>query len=68
MLFHLKHIQFTKVDPEDNGLLEEIAAERLEPEAITLEEGIDGQRLSDSWQEITSDLEQDPEWFKYTEE
>ncbi len=72
MLFHLFHsnrVQFTKVDPEDNGLLEEIAAERLEPEAISsLDEGIDAQRLSDSWQEITSDLEQDPDWFKFTEE
>lgn len=61
-------MQFTQQDPDDNGLIEEIAAERLEPEAITLEEGIDGQRLSASWDTITSDLQQDPEWFKFTEE
>lgn len=69
MLFHSSHIQFTQADPEDNGLHDEIVAEQLEPEAITtLEEGIDGQQLSDSWQTIISDLEQDPEWFKFTEE
>lgn len=66
MLFH--RIHFAKVNPEDNGLLEEIKSEQLEPEAITLEEGISGEQLSDSWQSITSDLEQDPEWFKSMEE
>lgn len=68
MLFHTHHVQFAQVDPEDNGLREEIIAEQLEPEAITLEESIDGERLSNAWQEITSDLQQDPDWFKFTEE
>lgn len=68
MFLHPHHMQFSKVNPEDNGLLEEIAAERLEPERITLDEGIDGQELSQSWEEMTADLEQDPEWFKPTEE
>lgn len=60
MLFH--HIQFKTPDPEDNGLLEEIAAEQMEPEAITLEE-VDGADLQEKWRQIESDIEKDPEWF-----
>jgi hypothetical protein len=66
MLF--QRIQFTKPDPEDNGLIEEIVQEQLEPEAITLEEGIDARELDARWQEIESDIEKDPEWFRFTEE
>jgi len=66
MLFH--HIQFQTPDPEDNGLREEILQEQLEPEAIRLEDGINGDELSRSWQSITSDLEHDPEWFAFNEE
>lgn len=66
MLFH--HIQFKKPDPEDNGLLEEIAEERMEPEAITLEDYVNGEELQEKWQEIESDFEKDPEWLRSTEE
>jgi hypothetical protein len=68
MTFHFHHLQFTKPDPEDNGLHDEILQEQLEPEAITLEESLNGEELTDAWQSITSDLEQDPDWFKFTEE
>ena len=68
MLFHSQHIQFSKVDPLGNGLGDEIAQEQLEPEAITLEEGVDPNQLSNFWQTVESDIEQDPEWFRFTEE
>lgn len=65
-LFH--HISFKQIDPLGDGLREEIEREQLEPEAITLEEGINEGELSESWQEIQQDIERDPEWFKFTEE
>ena len=68
MLFHSQKIQFSKVDPLGDGLGDEIVSEQLEPEAILLEEGLDGNELSAYWQSVESDIEQDPEWFHFTEE
>jgi hypothetical protein len=63
------HISFKQIDPLGDGLREEIEAEREEPEAIvTLEEGIDEGQLSQYWQSVESDIEQDPEWFKFSED
>lgn len=60
-LFH--RISFSKVDPLDDGLREEIEAERMEPEAIMLEEGINEGQLEAYWQSVEKDIEKDPEWF-----
>jgi hypothetical protein len=64
-IFH--HISFSKIDPLGDGLREEIEQEQLEPEAITLEEGVDEGALSESWQEIQQDIEKDPEWFHFSD-
>lgn len=61
-LFH--HISFTQPDPLGAGLAEEIAAEQSEPEAITLEESLDANELRSSWEQITEELSNDPEWTK----
>lgn len=64
MTFKLFHtISFQKADPLGGGLSEEIQAERLEPEAITLEDGVVEGELETRWQEIEQDLKKDPSWF-----
>jgi hypothetical protein len=70
MTFHLFHspISFKKVDPLDDGLREEIEAERMEPEAITLEEGLNEGQLEEYWQSVEHDIEKDPEWFHFDDE
>jgi hypothetical protein len=68
MLFQSQRIHFGKVDPLGDGLGDDIAQERLEPEAITLEEGIDEGQLTEFWQSVENDIEKDPEWFHFTEE
>jgi hypothetical protein len=66
-LFH--HISFQPVDPLGDGLREEIVAEQQEPEAIgDLQEGIDGQKLSELWGEVEDDVKNDPEWFHLSED
>lgn len=45
-------IHFQKIDPMANGLAEEIAEERAEPEAIQLSDDVDGQTLTNEWDEI----------------
>lgn len=62
------HISFKQVDPLGDGLREEIAQEQMEPEAITLEEFVDEEKLTNYWQSVESDIEQDPEWFHFSED
>ena len=56
------------VDPLGGGLAEEIAAEQSEPDAITLEEGINGQLIAEQWGQAVEELEQDPSWFKFSDD
>lgn len=62
------HISFKQIDPLGDGLREEIAQEQMEPEAITLEEFVDEEKLTNYWQSVESDIEQDPEWFHFSED
>ena len=63
-----RRISFSKVDPLGGGLREEIAVEQQDPNSMMLEEGIDEGQLSEFWQNVEADIEQDPEWFKFTED
>jgi hypothetical protein len=67
MMFH-HHVSLGKIDPLGDGLREMIEAEQLEPEAITLEETPDGQSLSEQWQNVVAEVENDPEWFNFAGE
>ncbi len=70
MAFRLFHhtISFSKTDPLGDGLGEEIEAEQLEPEAITLEEGLSEGEIEEFWKSVAKDIENDPEWFRFTNE
>lgn len=70
MAFNLFHrtITFSKADPLGGGLFEEIEAERLESEAITLDEGLNEGQLEAYWESVERDIENDPEWFRFTNE
>jgi hypothetical protein len=62
-------ISFNPIDPLGNGLAEEIAVEQEEPDAIgALEEGVDENELSRFWQSVGADINEDPEWFHFSED
>lgn len=66
MKFHLPtSISFKPIDPDDNGLHEEIFAERLEPEAIHLEEDLDEDKIDNYLSRIEDDISEDPQWFNF---
>jgi len=69
-LFSLFHhpVAFKQIDPLGDGLREEIEQEQMEPESITLEDGVDEGQLSQFWQSVEADIQEDPEWFNFTEE
>lgn len=61
-------MQFTQADPLGDGLGDEIAHERIEAEAITLEESVDEEQLDRYWDSVEDDIKNDPEWFHFTED
>jgi len=61
MLFKHKKVRFKPIDPLDNGLREEIAAEQLEPDHFVLDDLLDG-TLAEKWEEILTDARRDPEF------
>lgn len=66
-LFH-HSISFHKADPLGGGLREEISAEQMQPEAITLEDGVVDGELESKWNSIQEDLQNDPEWIHFSED
>ena len=62
------HLSLSEVDPLGGGLAEEIAAEQAESDAITLEETLDGQLIAEQWGRAVEELEQDPDWFKFSDD
>jgi hypothetical protein len=63
-----RSISFAPIDPLGDGLREEIVAEQTESDAIVLEERPDEGELSRYWQSVEADIQQDPEWFTFTDE
>lgn len=61
LFFRRKKIAFDPIDPLDNGLREEIAAERLEPDHFELSDQIDV-ALPEKWDAILADARQDPDF------
>lgn len=61
MLFFRHKIAFQPIDPLANGLGDEIAAERAEPDHFVLQDQLDG-RLADEWEQILADARQDPDF------
>lgn len=68
MSFHLfHHISLPRIDPLGGGLREEIEAERLEPEAFTLEESTPEEQER-YFQAMQDDMELNPESFRFTDD
>lgn len=62
------HLSFQNADPLGDGLAEAIAAEKAEPEAITLEETPDGEQLTEQWAHVVEEVEKDPDWFSFADD
>lgn len=68
MIFH-KHsrIQFDPIDPLGDGLGDDIAAERREPEAIVHDfyDMIDPYALEQRWSAVLEEVQREPDWFDF---
>jgi hypothetical protein len=63
-----RRIQFSTPDPLGNGLGDDIAAERREPEAIMSLEDTQASDLETFWSEVVKDVEKDKDWFTFSED
>ena len=66
-LFHKVKVHFSSINPLANGLDQDIAAERAEPEAIVLEENLDPYEIEQTWEHIEEEFEGDAEWRELQE-
>lgn len=65
-IFQKSHIKFSRHDPLDNGLNDEIAAEQREAESFLHD--VSGDDLTKHWNAIAKDIEKDPDWFAFSED
>lgn len=65
-LFH-RQLAFQPIDPMADGLGDDIAVERTEPDHFELSEQLD-MRLADEWEEILTDARHDPNFTFVSED
>ena len=61
-------LQFQPVDPLGDGLGDDIAREQSEPGAEEFQKDIDGENLTMFWSEVEKDVQNDPNWFTFSED
>ena len=64
-IFHKIH--FSKTDPLGDGLREDILDEQSESEHIELGDD-NGDALVNYWQNVSNDVSNDPQWFRFEED
>ena len=65
-LFQRKTIHFKSQNPLDNGLGDDIAAEQGETESFLND--VSGDDLTNPWNAVVKDFEEDPNWFTFNED
>lgn len=66
MLFSKPRISFDPIDPFGDGLGDDIAAQRRNPDAVMdLSDQIDADELSHRWGTLLDEAREDPEWFNF---
>ena len=58
-------LQFSRIDPLDDGLGEDIAREQSE---AGFQQDIDGQNLIAFWDNVNKDVHKDPDWFTFSDD
>ena len=64
--FNRQSVHFTRHNPLDNGLADEIANEQNEAESFLHD--MSGEDLTKHWNAIVKDIEKDPDWFSFSED
>lgn len=65
-IFHRRQVTFSKHDPLDDGLKDDINAEQKEADAFQTLDDMSGEELANQWNTIVKDIEKDPDWFSFS--
>ncbi len=64
----LQYLKLQPVEPNDDGTSNSPLDEYAQDEVINLNDDLDEQTLDEAWNNIVKDIEQDPEWFRFSDD
>lgn len=64
----LQYLKLQPVEPNDDGTSNSPLDDYARDEDIDLSDDLDEQALDAAWNSIVKDIEQDPEWFRFSDE
>ena len=62
----LQYLQLQPLEPNDDGTSDSPLDSYAQDDSISLDDDLDEKSLEDAWTSIIEDIEQDPEWFKFS--
>lgn len=62
----LQYLQLQPLEPNDDGTSDSPLDSYAQDDNISLDDDLDEQALDDAWNSIIEDIEQDPDWFKFS--
>ena len=62
----LQYLQLQPLEPNDDGTSDSPLDSYAQDDSISLDDDLDEKSLEDAWNSIIEDIEQDPEWFKFS--
>ncbi len=63
----LQYLKLQPVEPNDDGTSDSPLDDYAKDDTISLDDELDEQLLNEAWTNIVRDIEQDPEWFHFSD-
>ncbi|TAL14904.1 hypothetical protein EPN95_01605 [Patescibacteria group bacterium] len=64
----LQYLKLQPLEPNDDGTSNSPLDDYAQDESISLDDDLDEQKLDEAWNNIVKDIEQDPEWFRFSDD
>jgi hypothetical protein len=63
----LQYLQLQPLEPNDDGTSDSPLDDYTQDDSISLNDDLDEQALDEAWNSIVKDIEQDPDWFHFSD-
>jgi hypothetical protein len=63
----LQYLKLQPLEPNDDGTSDSPLDDYAQDDNISLDDELNEQELEQAWNSIVKDIEQDPEWFKFSD-
>jgi hypothetical protein len=64
----LQYLKLQPLEPNDDGTSNSPLDDYAQDDNITLDDDLDEKALEEAWSSIVKDIEQDPEWFNFSDQ